>query len=576
MDMASPATRAQHERGAWSRTLQGASALPRWWVTGPRPVLSSEALVVWASLVFTFAYNTAFWHAALAGPGTHWQLACSLLVVVVAAHIILLGLLLPGPGAKPLLCLLLLATALASHYMNVYGVYIDADMLRNVLHTDRQESAELASPDLLPPLGLALAGCALVSRVRLRQRTLRRAVAARMLLLLLATIAAAFGGLASFQSLSSLMRNHREVRYLVTPANYMVGMASVLLQSPPGPDGARVTIGADASQRRRPAGARPRLLVLVVGETARARNWGLNGYLRQTTPELARIQGLLNFRDVTACGSSTEVSLPCMFSRHGRTDYNEPKIRGEESLLHVLDHAGLRTLWRDNQSGCKGVCDGLEQQRMQDAADPVLCNEGRCLDEILLRDLAAQLEGERRDTVVVLHQIGNHGPAYFQRYPARFGRYLPACESVDLAHCERAQIANAYDNALLYTDHVLAGTIALLQEQQDFDAAMLYISDHGESLGENGLYLHGMPYAIAPAEQLRVPMVAWISPRFADSTRLHVSCMADRARRPASHDHLFSTVLGLLDIGTREYRPERDLFAACRQPVKGLPAQASR
>jgi lipid A ethanolaminephosphotransferase len=273
---------------------------------------------------------------------------------------------------------------------------------------------------------------------------------------------------------------------------------------------------------------------------------------------------VINFPAVTACGSSTEVSLPCMFSPYGRHDYDQKKIRDHQSLLHVLEYAGIRTLWRDNQSGCKGVCQGLPMQALDDAKDPDLCNGKRCLDEILLRGLDAAVPAGGGDRVVVLHPLGNHGPNYFERYPSAFRRYTPVCESVDLGECDRQSIVNAYDNALGYTDHVLAKLIGQLGRNPRYDTAMIYVSDHGESLGEKGLYLHGVPYAIAPEEQTRVPMVMWFSPGFAAGSGLDIACLRRESTQPASHDNLFPSVLGLLDVRTGVYDRDRDLFAACR------------
>jgi lipid A ethanolaminephosphotransferase len=256
-----------------------------------------------------------------------------------------------------------------------------------------------------------------------------------------------------------------------------------------------------------------------------------------------------------------------MFSPYGRRDYDEGRIRSHQSLLHVLDHAGIATLWRDNQSGCKGVCDGLPVKRLDDARDAELCNGRRCLDEILIKDLQAQLSPVKGDRVVVLHQLGNHGPNYFERCPPEFKRFTPTCDNPELGQCEREHIVNAYDNALLYTDHVLAQAIGFLRKQTAYDTALIYVSDHGESLGEKGLFLHGVPYAIAPQEQTRVPMVMWFSPGFASDSGLDLDCLRRRASQPASHDNLFPSVLGLLRVRTEVYRPADDLFAACRAPA---------
>ena len=534
-----------------------------WLVRGPE--LSSERVIVVCSVLFTLFSNTAFWRAAVQEPMQQWQLVVSLFLVVTSFHALLLGLVVNRRSAKPVLTVLLLLNAIAAHYMVAYGVYLDADMLRNILHTDSKESVELLSVHLLIPVLLTAFPIALLWRVRLRKSGWKRALGMRVAFLLCVVLVGAGGIALASRDITSMMRNHREVRYLVTPANYVVALSKVLLSSPPGPKAALLPIGKDATQAAVTAKRKPRLLVLVVGETARAQNWGLNGYARQTTPELAKIDGLLNFTQVRACGSSTEVSLPCMFSTFGRRDYDEQKIATHQSLLHVLDYAGIQTLWRDNQSGCKGVCEGLPTERLADALDPALCNGKRCLDEILLTGLQAHLDPAQGDRVVVLHQLGNHGPNYFERYPPRFRRYTPTCENPELGQCERQHIVNAYDNALLYTDHFLSMAINFLKSQDAFDTALIYVSDHGESLGEKGLYLHGVPYAIAPQEQLHVPMVMWFSTGFAAASRLDMQCLRARAAEPASHDNLFPSILGLLQVKTREYRVAGDLFAGCRK-----------
>ena len=160
---------------------------------------------------------------------------------------------------------------------------------------------------------------------------------------------------------------------------------------------------------------------------------------------------------------------------------------------------------------------------------------------------------------------GSHGPAYFRRYPREFEFFTPACGKVDLDRCSRQEIVNAYDNTLRYTDHVLGRTIALLQRNAErFDAVMLYVSDHGESLGENGLYLHGLPYALAPREQTHVPMLLWLSEGMRRRLDISTECLAERQRRPLSHDYVFHSVLGLSNVRTALYRQDRDLFRGCR------------
>ncbi|MCA0393459.1 MAG: phosphoethanolamine--lipid A transferase [Proteobacteria bacterium] len=547
-------------RGAWLKPLSAILAL--------RPQIGVESLILCFSLYFTACHNAAFWRAAVEHPLDDWRWALSLAMLATAANALLLGLLVWRWSARPLLTVVVLASALAAYFMGRYGVHIDADMVRNVLHTDAAESRELLSWHLLVPLVTALPPLVVLWRVRLRQRSPQRALAVRLGFLLAVALVGAAGALASAQDLSAMVRNHREIRYLVTPANFIVSLAKVASEAPPGTRRTLAPIGEDAHQLPAATGRKPRLLVLVVGETARAQNWGLDGYARQTTPELARLD-VLNYPRVRACGSSTEVSLPCMFSPQGRRHYDERAIRSQQSLLHVLARAGVSVAWRDNQSGCKGVCDGLPIERLESAADPAFCGDNRCLDGILLRDPAQWIGDGHGDRIVVLHMLGNHGPNYFERYPPAFERYTPVCRTGDLGDCSRQQIVNAYDNALLYTDHVLGSTIRLLQAQTRYDAALLYVSDHGESLGEKGLYLHGMPYAFAPAEQLDVPMALWLSPGLASNARIDRACMARGSSAAIDHDHLFHSVLGLFDVRTALRDDALDLFAACRPAAAG-------
>ena len=535
-----------------------------------RPELSLETLALFVSLFFTVFCNGSFFAAvakagALHGPGG-WLTALSLFAMIAALNMLLLCLVLYRPIAKPVLIVLLLTTAMAVRFMSEYTVYLDTDMIRNILHTDGKESGELVSWRLLPSLFLyGVLPSLLVWRVRLTPRPFKRALLIRSACLVGALVVACAAALLSFQNLSALMRNHREVRHLITPGNYVMSLARVAFEDQAGKNRARSPIGQDAKVVGRSALAKPRLLVIVVGETVRAQNWGLNGYARQTTPELAKI-GPINFPEVSACGSSTEVSVPCMFSPWGRADYDKDRIKRSESLMHVLEHAGIQTLWRDNQTGCKGVCDGLAFESFEHGDLAPFCTGEGCSDEVMLQGLDAELSKRRGDVVLVLHQLGNHGPAYYKRYPSDLKRYTPACETSELGQCSLAEIVNAYDNATLHTDAFLARTIRYLAEQNGRDAAMIYLSDHGESLGENGLFLHGVPYAIAPKTQLRVPMVMWLSPGFAASRGIDTACLRREAEQPASHDNLFHSVLGLMQVSTSVYDARRDLFRGCSRP----------
>lgn len=536
-----------------------------------QPTMRVEMLALVSSLYFAIACNDLFWKSSFAArsfgePGT-WLFAAGLFALLTAVQFFLLCLVLNRWTAKPLMSLLFVVTAFAVYYMNTFTVFLDPSMLRNVVRTDLKEAGELFNPGMLPQLLLyAAPPLLLLWRIRLHADTIRRAFFIRIASLLLAGLFGAVSLFFVFQDLAPLMRNNKEIRYLITPGNYLYSLVRVLSSDARAAGNARQAVGSDAAlapswQKR----DKPALFVIVVGETARAANWGLSGYSRQTTPNLAQLD-VINFSQVTSCGSNTEVSLPCMFSVYGRRNYDEDKIRGSESLLDVLKRAGLRVIWRDNQSGCKGVCSGVEEQRLAGSEDAKLCEGGRCFDEILLSGLDQLLSDSKGNLVLVMHQLGNHGPAYYKRYPPAFRKFLPECESPELAtQCSQEAVANAYDNALAYTDHVLAKTVEFLKKQEAaYNTALIYVSDHGESLGENGLYLHGIPYPIAPRVQVEVPMTMWFSPGYARSFGLDTDCLRRRAQLPAAHDNLFHSVLGLLDVQTVSYDASMDLAATCR------------
>lgn len=520
---------------------------------------SVEQLLLLAALFWACTANGRFFAGALQGRSwgdpAAWGLALALAVALLALQLLLLAPLCNRWTVKPLLTLLAFGTAAASFYIEHYGIYLDPSMLRNLLRTDVAEARELVTlPLLLHLLFYAGLPVALLWRVQLVHRPWGRALVRRLLLLAGAMLALAGAVMAVYQPLASLTRNHKELRYLVTPANYLWSAGAVLVADARGAAKPRQPIGLDAAPGPSwAARSKPMVVVLVVGETARAANWGLSGAARQTTPELAQLP-VLNFSQASSCGTSTEVSLPCMFAPVGRRDHDEARIRGQESLLHVAARAGVAVHWLDNQSGCKGVCDGLPTESTAARGKP-RCEDGRCLDEELLVGLDQRLAQARGTSLWVLHMVGSHGPSYFRRYPPAYARYQPECREDELSRCSAEQIRNAYDNSLLYTDHVLATTIARLQAHAgEVDSALVFVSDHGESLGEHGLYLHGMPYAIAPQEQTRVPMLMWFSDGLEAAAGLQRGCLrpalARLAAAPVAHDHLFHTVLGLLDVRT--------------------------
>jgi len=537
-----------------------------------RPMIRVETavLVVVAWLVATL--NGAWWSAAGAGRAwsdpANWLFVGAVFVALVALHFVLLAPVSNRWTVRPLLTAIVIASAATAYFMRTYAVMMDPTMIQNILKTDTHEAKELISWAMVGSVLLwSAVPIAFIWWVRIEHGPWLRSALVRAGAMAGALVIAALSILLVSRDFTSLMRNQREIRYLITPGNYLWGLTASALQGAQNANAPREPVGTDAHVIRvAMAPKKPSVFVLVVGETVRAANFSLMGsYSRSTTPELARLD-VVAFRDVTSCGTSTEVSVPCMFSQWGRADYDERRIRHAEGLLNVLARAGYAVKWLDNQSGCKGVCDGagIEYQKIDPKSAPDLCTGDECHDGVLVRRLQAELANVQKSTVIVLHMMGNHGPAYFRRYPAEFRRFTPDCASAELRTCSREQVVNAYDNAVLYTDHVLAGLVNTLASARGVDTALMYVSDHGESLGENGLYLHGLPYSIAPDTQTHVPMIAWLSPSFAADHAVNTRCVREKSGDELSHDNLFHSVLGLLDVQTSVYKPARDIFEGCR------------
>jgi lipid A ethanolaminephosphotransferase len=547
-----------------------------------RPMIRVETLVLVVVTWLVATANFSWWSAV--GRGRDWSrpsnwafMACCFALLVLL-HFVLIAPFAWRRVVRPLLTLIVLTSGVAAWFMRDFAVILDPTMIQNVLRTDTHEVRDLLSVNMVAWVLLWSAlPVACIWSVRLQPVPLLRALAWRTGSVLAACVLAGFAVLAISRDLTSLMRNDREARYLITPGNYLYGLAVQSAQRVEDVHVARAPVGTDARFVRASYLEPPRVLVLVVGETARAANFSLLGYPRDTNPQLARA-GVTAFDHVTSCGTSTEVSVPCMFSPYGREHYDEERIRNSEGLLNVLARAGYQVRWLDNQSGCKGVCkgSGIQYEKMAPSLAPDLCSADECHDEVLVRRLDAELAQVKTNTVFVLHMMGNHGPAYFRRYPAAYRRFRPDCPTAELRKCSREQVVNAYDNAILYTDHVLADVIhTLANDPRRFESAMIYVSDHGESLGEHGLYLHGIPYAIAPDYQTHVPMLVWLS-RQLTATDVSLDCLRRRAHEPLSHDNLFHSVLGLMDVRTSAYRASSDIFNGCRGTAGRTLARAER
>jgi lipid A ethanolaminephosphotransferase len=533
--------------------------------------LYPEVLVLLTAVILAAFYNGPLWSRVMTDhsvstPGNMLFLA-SWFVFLVAFMNFFFAATAFRRTVKPVMLTLLLIAAVSHYFMSRYGVVIDKDMIQNVFETDSREALEYLNIKLVFAIGLTgLLPAVVLGLVPVKARTIPKQVGINLASMVLSVAAVALVAYPFYPDYASLFRNDRQLRLLANPTSSIHAAVSFLRNRYDGKTAVTISpTGRDVKKSQQWSNHRRNtLVVLVAGETARADSFSLNGYERLTNPLLAK-DDIINFTRVTACGTATATSLPCLFSPLDRKNYTDATGKGSESLLDVVQRAGFSVVWRDNNSGCKGTCDRVEYENLSHLTLPSYCKaDGECFDEVLLEGLQELVASHPGDIVIVLHQKGSHGPAYFQRIPEEFEKFTPSCHTSELTACDRRSIINAYDNTILYTDRVLDKTIGLLKSEfADRDTALVFVSDHGESLGENNIYLHGTPYFIAPREQTHVPMFAWISENYRKDFSIDMECVRKEEHLPLSHDNFFHSVLGMLRLDTVAYNPDLDIFAPC-------------
>ncbi|CAG1020165.1 lipid A ethanolaminephosphotransferase [Patescibacteria group bacterium] len=533
------------------------------------PKLSLTPLIIITALFITIFDNQAFLNAVFKIIDNTGLASDNFKIALFVSLVLLFSLFLSLVAAKyifkPFAILILLIASVISFFMDNYGVIIDVSMIKNIVETDTKEALELISINLIKHvLIFGVLPAITLCFIKIKYHSVFKEIIIRLFSFLLMAVILSTIIFFYYKDFSLIDRNNRALRYFINP-NYPVYALAKYINHASVNEIIKLTpIGKDAQQVNNwKARSKKSIVVIVVGETARAQNFSLNGYERNTNPLLSQ-HNIINYPDTHACGTATADSVPCMFSDFGHDDYTDTKAKQYENLLDVLSHAGIDILWRDNNSGCKGVCNRVSTEQLDKLTDAEFCKSGECFDEILLKDLQTKISAFKNDAVIVLHQKGSHGPSYYLRHPDNFKTFVPECAINQVQDCPREQIVNAYDNTILYTDYFLNKVIEFLKSQTQYNTAMLYFSDHGESLGENGIYLHGLPYKFAPKEQTHIPFITWLSDDYANSFNIDMECLKQHSYETYSHDNLFHSVLGMLDIQTLEYDPELDIFNRCR------------
>lgn len=529
--------------------------------------LNSTAFITIVSAYFSFMLNIKFWQFAfekieINGFAVAFFALTLPFFIFVPLFWFFSLIVIPRLG-KPLVMLLLILSAASDYALQNLGIVINSDMIRNFAETNVREATDLITLHaFFYVLIVGVVPALLVYKTEIVFSPFGKELRRRLLCFLLGVAIIGAVASVSYKEYVSFGRNNQQVRYYINTFNYIYAVGRYYKRTM---DAKRQFIVLDNAPRiSADAGEKPRVMVLVVGETARAQNFSLYGYERETNPLLAENKELVTFGDVSSCGTATAVSLPCMFSHLTRKQFDVTDALYAQNLLDIAKAAGYDVFWKDNDDGCKKVCNRVGKVDAKDGNKQPYCFGSYCHDGILLDGLEEKLRGIRQNTLIVLHMMGSHGPTYYKRYPDKFRRFVPACDTANLQDCTREQIVNTYDNTIVYTDYVIASVIDILKRHDELQSGMLYVSDHGESLGENNIYLHGLPYALAPEAQKKVPMLLWLPQNTRRALGLDDACLRRKAEAGGfSHDNYFHSVLRLLSIETTAYDAKLDVFAEC-------------
>ena len=521
--------------------------------------ISQVYLVLFVGAFLTLTGNFTFFEKTMQiyPFSENWLFIASLFLFLFSFLAIVLLVLCFRWTVKPILIFLLITSSVLTYSTHNYGIVFDHNMITNTFETDSSELGDLLTIQFI--LYLFLLGFLpsfIVWKVKILKLPFMSQLWQRLRVLIALIIVFVVVILTFSKHYTSFARENRDLRLYITPSYPIYSTIKFVDSKIETSTKPFKFIGEDAKINKK--SDKRRIVIFVIGEAARRDHMSINGYELLTNPMLEK-EDLISFNNMTSCGTDTAWSVPCMFSLLGRESYTHAKGKNMSNVLDLVSQAGASVLWLENNSSSKSVADRVDFLDYRSEANNPICNP-ECRDEGMLVNLQNYVDKRDGDILIVMHTMGSHGPAYYKRYPKEFEVFKPICETNQLNECSDNEITNAYDNTILYTDHFLSKVIEFLRgNSQTSDTAMFYVSDHGESLGEGGLYLHGMPYFMAPDEQIDIAAFMWLDDSM--SKLYDKNKIRERASLPQTHDSLFHTILGLMDVETNLYEKELDLIA---------------
>jgi len=455
-----------------------------------------------------------------------------IIAIMLNLFVFYIGLYLLRLVGKWIIVLFFNINALCIYFINNYGVIIDRSMIGNILNTNYAETSSFLSFSLILYLFfIGVIPSVLIYNIKYEKIKFKPFIIHNSLILL-------FILLISYINSPNWLwidKNSKKVGSLIMPWSYVVNTCRFYHKKNKENKKQKLLPNAKILNNTKS------VCVVVIGESARSANFSLYGYNKKTNPLLSKIKNLHIYK-AESSATYTTAGVKAILDYEESNDLNE-------ILPNYLYRNGVDVIWRTTNWGEPTVNIKNYQDKNELAK---LCNDSKCsYDEILLHNLQDVILKSKKDKIlIVLHTSTSHGPVYYKKYPPEFENFKPVCESVELSKCTNQELINAYDNTILYTDYILANLVKKLKGLNDYNTSMIYVSDHGESLGENNLYMHGIPLSIAPKEQFEIPFIVWTSN---DSIQL-------KNNKMLSQYHVFHSVLDFLDVESVIYDENMSIF----------------
>jgi len=472
---------------------------------------------------------------------------------------------------KPAYTLFFLVSAPALYFSLSFNTLYDRSMIRNLLETDVNEAMDLMNPTfIMTTLVIGLVPVLLLWKIPVRYQTNWKTIPKTLIVSFISFLLAIASTFPYYSNISSFVSNNSDqLAYSLLPYAPIDSFYQNVKAEFKEKNIKKELLDASAKigEKHKILGDKPLVVVVLIGETARAKSFQLKNIQgAESIEHLTDRNNLIYFTDFWSCGTNTAASLPCMFSTYPKKSYKRDFKRRYENVAELIKRVGYDVTWIENNSGCKGLCNQFEKLRINESNSPTFKRDTGFYDEALVDNLAARIRSKSTDQVIFLHTMGSHGPAYYKRVPDDLKFIQPACESDDFSNCTDEEITNAYNNSVLYTKHVIGRGIDELEKiSEEYNTLLIYLSDHGESTGGNGYYLHGLPYFMAPDVQKHIPALIWMSDTFITSHKIDFDCMLDKKDEPFSHDYFSHTLINILDIETIVYNKDLNLLDQCEK-----------